>query len=158
MGVDYYEMLGLTSNCSKEDIKKNYKKLALRWHPDRNKDNKYEAGEKFKKISEAYEILSDDEKRQKYDRFGTIDDQHVSFTNANDIFAQMFGSMGFPFNSSRQHPMEHFMSFNMPNIVQQSTSQSIGFNNDGQKIIRIETRTTNPDGSVQVRIQEQVIG
>lgn len=67
--MEYYKILGVDKNASATDIKKAYRKLALKYHPDRNKDNK-EAEEKFKKISEAYAVLSDKEKRKQYDTFG----------------------------------------------------------------------------------------
>lgn len=70
MGKDYYSILGVSRNASDEELKKAYRKLALKWHPDRNKNNKKEAEEKFKEISQAYEVLSDKEKRQVYDQFG----------------------------------------------------------------------------------------
>ncbi|OGG01369.1 hypothetical protein A2Z33_02360 [Candidatus Gottesmanbacteria bacterium RBG_16_52_11] len=73
MKEDYYQILGLSKGASAEEIKRAYRKLALEWHPDRNKSA--EAGEKFKKINEAYAVLSDSEKRQAYDRFG-----HDAFT------------------------------------------------------------------------------
>lgn len=66
---DYYEILGVTKNASKDEIKQSYRKIAMQYHPDRNPDNK-EAEDKFKEAAEAYEVLSDDEKRSKYDRFG----------------------------------------------------------------------------------------
>ena len=66
---DYYEVLGVQKGASAEEIKKAYRKQALKYHPDRNPDNK-EAEEKFKEASEAYEILSDDDKRARYDQFG----------------------------------------------------------------------------------------
>ena len=66
---DYYEVLGVQKGANAEDIKKAYRKLAMKYHPDRNPDNK-EAEEKFKEAAEAYEVLSDDEKRQRYDQFG----------------------------------------------------------------------------------------
>lgn len=56
---DYYEVLGLTKKASNEEIKKSFRKLAVKWHPDKNPDNKEEAAEKFREISEAYEVLSD---------------------------------------------------------------------------------------------------
>ncbi|KAF9441067.1 DnaJ-domain-containing protein [Macrolepiota fuliginosa MF-IS2] len=69
MGADYYKLLGVDKNASEDDIKKAYKKMALKWHPDRNK-NSEEATKKFKEISEAFEVLSDKQKRTVYDQFG----------------------------------------------------------------------------------------
>ncbi len=66
---DYYEVLGVSSDASQEDIKKSYRKIAMKFHPDRNQDNK-EAEEKFKEASEAYSVLGNEEKRKNYDRFG----------------------------------------------------------------------------------------
>lgn len=66
---DYYKILGVSQNASDEDIKKAYRKLAMKYHPDKTKGDK-KAEEKFKKISEAYAVLSDKEKRQQYDTFG----------------------------------------------------------------------------------------
>ncbi len=67
--MDYYEVLGVKKDSSAQDIKKAYRKLAMKYHPDKNKGDK-EAEEKFKKISEAYAVLSDAEKRKQYDTFG----------------------------------------------------------------------------------------
>jgi molecular chaperone DnaJ len=66
---DYYEILGLERNASAEDIKKAYRKLAMKYHPDRNPGDT-EAELRFKEASEAYEVLKDPQKRQRYDRFG----------------------------------------------------------------------------------------
>ena len=67
---DYYEILGVTKSASPEEIKKSYRQLALKYHPDRNKGDK-SAESKFKDISEAYEVLEDENKRQIYDSYGS---------------------------------------------------------------------------------------
>jgi curved DNA-binding protein len=84
MAVDYYKALGVDKGASLEDIKKAYRKLALKHHPDRNPSDKKRAEEKFKDISEAYAVLSDPEKRKQYDEFGT-DAFRQKFTQ-EDIF------------------------------------------------------------------------
>jgi molecular chaperone DnaJ len=66
----YYKILGVSEDASEEEIKKAYRKLALKYHPDKNPGNK-EAGEKMKEINQAYEVLSDSKKRQDYDRYGS---------------------------------------------------------------------------------------
>ncbi len=72
MTTDYYQLLGVTKSASAEEIKSAYRKLAMKYHPDRNANNP-EVAEKFKQINEAYGVLSDAEKRDRYDRFGTSD-------------------------------------------------------------------------------------
>ncbi|XP_010272209.1 PREDICTED: dnaJ homolog subfamily B member 1-like [Nelumbo nucifera] len=70
MGVDYYNILKVNRNAGEEELKKAYKRLAMKWHPDKNPLNKQEAESKFKQITEAYDVLSDPQKRQIYDLFG----------------------------------------------------------------------------------------
>lgn len=96
---DYYDVLGLDHSATKEDIKKTYRKLALKYHPDKNKEKGSE--EKFKEISEAYAVLYDDEKRKMYDQYGHagIDQQYTT----EDIFrttdfGDIFRGMGFDLN------------------------------------------------------------
>ena len=97
---DYYEVLGVQRNASSDEIKKSYRKLALQFHPDRNPNNK-EAEEKFKEATEAYEVLSDQQKRQRYDQFGHQgmrggSDFH-QYQDINDIFSHfgdIFGGTG----------------------------------------------------------------
>ena len=67
---DYYEVLGVNKNATDDELKRAYRKLAKKYHPDANPDNKKEAEAKFKEVSEAYEVLSDKQKRQMYDQFG----------------------------------------------------------------------------------------
>ena len=71
---DYYNVLGVPRNASEEEIKKAYRKLAMKYHPDRNRGNEKWANEKFKEINEAYGVLGDPQKRKQYDQFGTVGD------------------------------------------------------------------------------------
>ena len=100
---DYYEVLGLNKNSTQEQIKSAYRKLAVKYHPDKNKGDKA-AEEKFKEASEAYHVLSNSERKQNYDNFG-----HAAFENGggrggfgnfdfsssfSDIFEDFFGDFG----------------------------------------------------------------
>ncbi|PKN38219.1 MAG: integrase [Deltaproteobacteria bacterium HGW-Deltaproteobacteria-2] len=84
MAEDYYQVLGVDKKATADDIKKAYRKLALKWHPDKNPNNKA-AEEKFKKISEAYAVLSDDKKRGEYDQFGSAEQYRQQYSQ-EDIF------------------------------------------------------------------------
>ncbi|XP_067007764.1 dnaJ homolog subfamily B member 6 [Anabrus simplex] len=68
--ADYYSILGIPQNATDADVKRAYRKMALKWHPDKNPNNLEEANKKFKEISEAYEVLSDEKKRRIYDKYG----------------------------------------------------------------------------------------
>ena len=82
---DLYEILGVSHDASADEIKKAYRKLSLKYHPDRqgnkSESEKKEAEDKFKEIGAAYAILSDDNKRARYDRFGTVDEDMMSGTS-----------------------------------------------------------------------------
>ncbi len=97
---DFYKILGVDRNADEKQIKSAYRKLALRFHPDKNPNNK-EAEEKFKDISEAYRVLSDKDLRQRYDMFGTVDGNFSGGNmNPEDIFKEFFRHSGFsPFSS-----------------------------------------------------------
>ncbi len=98
---DYYEVLGVERTCSAQELKSSFRKLALQFHPDKNEGDK-KSEEKFKELSEAYEVLSDPEKRARYDRFGhqapggfgpSPFDQGFGGANINDIFEGIFGDI-----------------------------------------------------------------
>src|SRR3569833_3438829 len=98
---DYYEVLGVGKNASDEDIKKAYRKLAMKYHPDRNPDSKG-SEEKFKEAKEAYEMISDPGKKEAYDRYGHAGVEHnkngAGFGGGAggfaDAFGDIFGDMG----------------------------------------------------------------
>lgn len=141
---DYYEVLGVDKNASSDEIKKAYRRLAKEYHPDRNKTP--EAEEKFKEVSEAYEVLSDESKRANYDRFG-FDGPNFggnggfysdmdfggfqgSFSGADfggfeDIINQMFGGMAGGFSSSNKQRNPEPKSANIELVVNLSFIESI---------------------------------
>ncbi|MBO5116693.1 MAG: DnaJ domain-containing protein, partial [Treponema sp.] len=97
---DYYEVIGVEKNASKDEIKRAYRKLAIKYHPDKNPGDKV-AEEKFKEATEAYEILSDDQKRQIYDQYGFAGLEGMGgggasggFSHAFNDFSDLFGDFG----------------------------------------------------------------
>ena len=116
--LDYYEVLEVSKDCSGAELKKSYRKLAMKYHPDRNPDDK-EAEEKFKVVNEAYQVLSDDEKRSIYDRYGRAGLEGQGgmgggFGGSNmddimDMFNSMFGGGGFGGGrTSRRDPSQKY--------------------------------------------------
>jgi molecular chaperone DnaJ len=97
---DYYEVLGVEKKASADDIKRAYRRLALKYHPDKNPNDK-EAEGKFKECAEAYEVLSDTEKKQRYDQYGhdglrgsgVHDYSHMNVNDISDMFGDMFGDL-----------------------------------------------------------------
>ena len=106
MSSKYYDILGINKNASEEEIRKSYKKLAVKWHPDKNPDNKEESEKQFKEISEAYQVLSDPQKREIYDNHGEDglrNDGNMGgnpFNSPDDIFKMFFGGGRSPFGSN----------------------------------------------------------
>ncbi|OGS56820.1 MAG: molecular chaperone DnaJ [Euryarchaeota archaeon RBG_19FT_COMBO_56_21] len=119
---DYYEVLGVAKKASKDEIKQAYRKLAMKYHPDMNKDNAKASEEKFKELSEAYEVLMDDDKRARYDQYGHAGvestfrtggfdwSDFTHFSDISDIFGDFGGSGGGIFDQffgrSRRGPQE----------------------------------------------------
>ncbi|KAM1960860.1 hypothetical protein FF2_020891 [Malus domestica] len=91
MGVDFYSVLRVNRNATQEDLKKAYKKLAMRWHPDKNPVDNEEAEAKFKQVCQAYDVLSDPQRRQIYDIYG---EEGLNCGDPEDIFAEFFGGSG----------------------------------------------------------------
>ncbi|MDP8217032.1 MAG: molecular chaperone DnaJ [Candidatus Kaelpia imicola] len=150
MKRDYYEILGLTKGASKDEIKKTYRKLAMEHHPDRvSADKKGEAERRFKEISEAYAVLSDDEKKAQYDAYGHAGinshyTQEDLFRNADfssifsdldfggSIFENLFGGFGFsqqsnyPGGAKRGRDLEFKMSLTFQEAVK-GAERELGF-------------------------------
>ena len=150
MAADYYKVLGVSRKTSQKEIKKAYRKLAMKYHPDKNKDNK-EAEEKFKEISEAYAVLSNAEKKKQYDQIGAEGfsrrySQEDIFRNSdigsifqefgfgdrfsgNDLFSNLFGggrqSRGQPFNFNSHSPQnaEAELLVSLEDVVKGSTKR-----------------------------------
>ncbi|KAK9915026.1 hypothetical protein WJX75_003741 [Coccomyxa subellipsoidea] len=127
MGKDYYKILGVSRNASDDEIKKAYRKLAVKHHPDKNPGNQEAAAEKFKEISEAFEVLSDSNKRQVFDQYGEEGlkggmpgntpggggmpgGMHFSASNPEEIFSRFFGSSS-PFGGGGGGMDDAFSSF-----------------------------------------------
>ena len=109
---DYYEVLGVSRRASAQEIKKAYKKLALKHHPDNNKENRKEAEQKFKELQEAYSVLKDQQKRAHYDHFGHERAHHQHFqgeSHMGDIF-DMFRKN---FGGGRQQKQEKDITINL---------------------------------------------
>jgi DnaJ-class molecular chaperone len=85
-----YDVLGISKDASDDEIKRAYKKLALKYHPDKNTDDKEKAEQQFKKITQAYTVLSDSKKKQEYDQFGSVGDM-PPMPDINDILGKVFG-------------------------------------------------------------------
>ncbi|GAC1299250.1 MAG: molecular chaperone DnaJ [Vulcanimicrobiaceae bacterium] len=110
---DYYDVLGVAKNAAGKDIKSAYRKLAKKWHPDSNPENKAKAEERFKEISEAYEVLGDSEKRKKYDALGSNWEQAARQAEAQQRYrsAQSGPYGGDPFGNTAKSDPSGFSDF-----------------------------------------------
>ncbi|XP_049850786.1 dnaJ homolog subfamily B member 4-like [Schistocerca gregaria] len=133
MGKDYYSILEIPKTSSLDAIKKAYKKLALKWHPDRNLNKKAEAEAKFKEIAEAYEVLSDPDKRKIYDQFGEEGIRGgAEFADGRPQFSRgPGGTRTYYFTSGATDPYKIFEQFfGSANGMGQSPFSSMGFGDD----------------------------
>ena len=165
---DYYEILGIKKDATEAEIKKAYRKLALKWHPDKNPDNREEAEEHFKKINEAYSVLSDKNKRNQYDQGGI----HFDFGgfNADDIFKDFFGGKdpfsdffkfddddfggGFKFGGDFGGDFGGSFSFSSFSSSSSGSKRSFTKTVNGKTIHRTE-ETIIKDGKKQVTVTEK---
>ena len=154
---DLYKTLGVSRSASSDDIKQAYRKLALRWHPDRNQNNRVEAEKKFKEVSEAYQTLSDPSKRRQYDQPASQQGSQrktMDMHEAENFFRQMFGGSSVfsnfdffvqqPGQAGRQAPSQT-----------QITEQVVIKN--GRRFLKVTKITTRNDGSSSTEIHETPI-
>ena len=162
--TDYYKTLGVTRNATKDQIKKAYRKLALKFHPDRAKKSGMDpkvSEEKFKEISEAYSILSDEKKRQQYDQFGADffssrggGRTYTSTIDPFEIFSQFFGggrSGGFSFGNMGGSPFTSRQTRSSPPqkgsdiqiSLKMTTSELVGATSALKKTINLKRRFTD---------------
>lgn len=153
MKPDFYETLGVKKGASKEEIKSAYRKQAMQWHPDKNKSD--EAEEKFKEINEAYEVLSNDQKKSAYDQFG-----HTAFDpSAGNFGGHTYSEQNGPFNFTWQSQNGgqgadfDFGGFSNPfDIFEQFFGGGQAFNFGGQQ------RHQTPTFKIQLSFLEAALG
>jgi DnaJ-class molecular chaperone len=162
---DYYSVLGVPKGAAEKDIKSAYRKLARKWHPDQNPDNAKEAEEKFKEISEAYEVLGDPEKRKKYDVLGSdwqraarqAEQQRQyrrsSYGGQDVHFDFQTGGVG---NGAGPSGFSDFFDMFFSGIGRRQTTQSAGFPHRGQDLettIELGLRDVYDGGKKAVSLQ-----
>ena len=148
---DYYSILQISKNASADQIKKKYRQLALKYHPDKNSSE--QAEQKFKQISQAYQVLSDPQKKQKYDVYGTSDFDQAGFNWSNfthgfqfqDLFSQIFGGFG---RSPFGNPFNHHQNRRHTSAIQKRTSTI-------QMNIALQQMYVGASKTVQIDIQKK---
>ena len=172
---DYYEVLGVSKDATEKDIKKAYRKLAFKYHPDKNPDNKKEAEEKFKEVNEAYSVLSDPDKRRQYD-MGGFDFEGFGFGEGFDpmeIFKEFMGKhsnkkgkdlFGFGFDDDFfDDDFGNFgnfekMEFNSFGGMGQGQGKSVRTTTqiiNGKKVTKTETTTYDSKGNKKTVVREE---
>jgi curved DNA-binding protein CbpA len=158
--VNYYEVLGVKENATSEEIRKAYKKLAIKWHPDKNPDNKEFAEEKFKSISEAYNVLSDPKKREEWENYrngGFNGDFNMNdFDDPFEMFNSFFGKNPFEdfFNDNNDFNFG-FGEFNNGDGISKSVKKTTVIK-DGKTVTRTETTTIDKNGNKKVEVSEKI--
>jgi DnaJ-class molecular chaperone len=163
---DYYSILGVPKNAAEKDIKSAYRKLARKWHPDANPNSQHEAEEKFKEISEAYEVLGDPEKRKKYDMLGPNwqeaarqAEQQRRYRTGGQEFEFDFGPGG-PGAAGGPSGFSDFFDMFFSGIGRRQTTQSAGFPQRGQDLettIELGLRDVYEGGKKAVSLQVEDI-
>ena len=173
---DYYEVLGVSKDATEKDIKKAYRKLAFKYHPDKNPDNKKEAEEKFKEVNEAYSVLSDPDKRRQYD-MGGFDFEGFGFGEGFDpmeIFKEFMGKHG---NKKGKDPFgfdDDFFDDDFGNFGNFGNFEKMEFNSfgdmgqgqgksvrtttqiiNGKKVTKTETTTYDSKGNKKTVVREE---
>mmetsp|Transcript_11664 Transcript_11664/g.23742 ORF Transcript_11664/g.23742 Transcript_11664/m.23742 type:complete len:355 (-) Transcript_11664:7797-8861(-) len=118
MGRSYYEVLGVPKDATEDDLKKAYKKLAMKWHPDRNRENPEQAEKNFKLVAEAYQVLSDPKKKEVYDRYGEEGikaGMHEAPHGSNEMPFSGFSNAGNPFGGPGRSSFAFSSNFLDPN-------------------------------------------
>ena len=184
MSKNYYEILEINNNATESEIKKSYRKLALKWHPDKNPNDVELATQKFNEISEAFEVLSDTQKRNQYDLFGNINSSSGPKQNPQDIYNNFFNdinqdtffenilnskmnSLNINNINVRTNVNTNFnTSFNRsfnpifnPNFNSSFTNQSIStqtFINGNKMVTRKVVRFQDEKGNIQEQVEESI--